>query len=513
MGGMQATRDRLAELEALIPRLKEERNDLRAKLRALRFPVLTLPVEVTSEIFLHCLPRLSDSDLDFKYGGMRPRSRDAPLLLLRICRTWRDIALGITRLWSTISLVDTPKLLDKKDLEYAMFTKWMERTGTRPLTLLLRCKGEVSLNTDRGAFTPLLQRTHQWQDATIYFEQEGLAYKSFRGSSFPILRRLRIRGQIFPRDSWFTSNPITAFEVAPNLTMVQLTRLAPSLIRLPWEQLTSFSGRSIAPDGCLHVLRMASSLVHCAFQSISESDETDHADDTPPPDRPIVHPHLQSLDLGYANDHHFLIHLTLPALTALKVYIPAGANQVEQLLSRGGMVLQRLAVTCEGDSLLGLLPFLGGLTDLTISCLIDRGRFMTILRSLHVYESGSFLPHLRSFSVELPARRTYNWVDGTRVALEPTVEEDMNYEELADALWTRWTGTESQSGVARLESFSIVWVDPADYDGEEDMWTLGFDETQLCRQLEAEGISDRLLDLVEKGMHINLGTQIRQWVA
>ncbi|KAJ7751712.1 hypothetical protein B0H16DRAFT_1211046, partial [Mycena metata] len=52
------------------------------------YPILTLPVEVTTEIFVHCLP-----ENPILSGKL------APLLLGRICRKWRDIAYGHPRLW------------------------------------------------------------------------------------------------------------------------------------------------------------------------------------------------------------------------------------------------------------------------------------------------------------------------------------------------------------------------------------------------------------------------------
>ncbi|KAJ7166786.1 hypothetical protein C8R46DRAFT_842675, partial [Mycena filopes] len=54
------------------------------------YPILTLrPVEITAEIFIHCLP---DTPAP-------PSVRIAPLLLARICRQWRDIVYSTSRLW------------------------------------------------------------------------------------------------------------------------------------------------------------------------------------------------------------------------------------------------------------------------------------------------------------------------------------------------------------------------------------------------------------------------------
>ncbi|KAJ6554425.1 hypothetical protein B0H19DRAFT_868891, partial [Mycena capillaripes] len=53
------------------------------------YPILTLPTEITVEIFTHCLPD----------EPCVPRTDTAPLLLGRICRTWREISLATPELW------------------------------------------------------------------------------------------------------------------------------------------------------------------------------------------------------------------------------------------------------------------------------------------------------------------------------------------------------------------------------------------------------------------------------
>jgi hypothetical protein len=76
--------------------LDARRKVLKAHLDAYIYPVLTLPNEIVSEIFLHTLPSaLSDHC---------PSSTQGPLLLGQICRKWREIALFTPALWSNIAL-------------------------------------------------------------------------------------------------------------------------------------------------------------------------------------------------------------------------------------------------------------------------------------------------------------------------------------------------------------------------------------------------------------------------
>ncbi|KAJ7762562.1 hypothetical protein B0H16DRAFT_1311801, partial [Mycena metata] len=80
------------------PRLKEERQrrlteekiTIQSSLDSIVYPILTLPVEITAEIFFHCLPRHPSF----------PSARIAPMLLGRICRQWRNIACSTPRLWA-----------------------------------------------------------------------------------------------------------------------------------------------------------------------------------------------------------------------------------------------------------------------------------------------------------------------------------------------------------------------------------------------------------------------------
>ncbi|KAJ7108306.1 hypothetical protein C8R44DRAFT_531522, partial [Mycena epipterygia] len=54
------------------------------------YPALTLPNEITSQIFVACLP---------EDGRVTPSPHTAPLLLAQICRHWRNIATSTCELW------------------------------------------------------------------------------------------------------------------------------------------------------------------------------------------------------------------------------------------------------------------------------------------------------------------------------------------------------------------------------------------------------------------------------
>ncbi|KAJ7855416.1 hypothetical protein B0H13DRAFT_1641933, partial [Mycena leptocephala] len=99
-GNAADLRVNLAAIKAAILRHKNELSILekrereveepQERLAHVEYPVLTLPPEITSRIFLECLPG---------HGRVIPSPDAAPLLLSQICRHWRDVALSTCGLW------------------------------------------------------------------------------------------------------------------------------------------------------------------------------------------------------------------------------------------------------------------------------------------------------------------------------------------------------------------------------------------------------------------------------
>ncbi|KAJ7193872.1 hypothetical protein GGX14DRAFT_321653, partial [Mycena pura] len=79
----------LEEVQTAIRRLHRKQQELERRLGLIVYPVLTLPTEIVSRIFIDCLP---------DHGRVCPSQR-TPLLLAQICRCWRDIALETCELW------------------------------------------------------------------------------------------------------------------------------------------------------------------------------------------------------------------------------------------------------------------------------------------------------------------------------------------------------------------------------------------------------------------------------
>ncbi|KAJ7483427.1 hypothetical protein FB451DRAFT_1439469 [Mycena latifolia] len=99
----------IAELERSLHSLKQERDILQRRLEAYTYPVLALPNEIVSEIFVHFLPVYPE----------RPPiiGRLSPVTLGEICRKWREIAFSTPTLWRGISFLNIRSFGESGELE------------------------------------------------------------------------------------------------------------------------------------------------------------------------------------------------------------------------------------------------------------------------------------------------------------------------------------------------------------------------------------------------------------
>ncbi|KAJ7088210.1 hypothetical protein C8R43DRAFT_939231, partial [Mycena crocata] len=95
---LEADRTRLKDVEAEIlgleralDLLRKKKSAIQGRLDAYRYPVLTVPNELVSDIFLQFLPAYPDCP---SMSGLF-----SPTLLTHICRKWREIALTTPSLW------------------------------------------------------------------------------------------------------------------------------------------------------------------------------------------------------------------------------------------------------------------------------------------------------------------------------------------------------------------------------------------------------------------------------
>jgi hypothetical protein len=119
-----------------------------------------LPMELLAAIFTECL----------ESQFVRPCSKDAPLLLCRICSVWRQVAVSTPSLWSSIH-IQLPAKTMSRSLHFGV-QSWLSRSGALPLAIRIdACKRFSCESFD--AFIPSFKR---WRDVKLDVPNTSLPY-------------------------------------------------------------------------------------------------------------------------------------------------------------------------------------------------------------------------------------------------------------------------------------------------------------------------------------------------
>ncbi|KAG1904524.1 uncharacterized protein F5891DRAFT_1275500 [Suillus fuscotomentosus] len=121
-----------------------------------------LPAEILSEIFLHSL----SDDLPFF-----PTQRLAPLIFTRICRQWREVALGLPWLWTQPRLIADDGFRERA----SAYDLWLKRSRGCPLSLKLECYTDLkapsfwktSTDSRSSSYTSTVDGPEQITDRSI----------------------------------------------------------------------------------------------------------------------------------------------------------------------------------------------------------------------------------------------------------------------------------------------------------------------------------------------------------
>ncbi|KAJ7908970.1 hypothetical protein B0H13DRAFT_647975 [Mycena leptocephala] len=268
------------------------------------YPVLTLPPEIVSEIFLNFLPVYPERPPHFGVSS--------PLILCQICRRWRAIALSTPSLWKAIEMVITTDYSEEELAELLEFLQaWLKRSGSCPLSLSLRSYSHSPLL--RQFLQTIVVHSRRWQNVSVLVPFKHLHLIQ---GDMPLLRDMAFG----PSDFGFSHHgeALTLFDAAPHLNRVVLMRyFLKSIMILPWTQLTHLEAHCVYEYECTEILRDAPNLVSCTF-CVCCALEGGTIAVVP------VHSHLRDMVLLIDNNPDvrlwiILDCLTLPALRTLRV--------------------------------------------------------------------------------------------------------------------------------------------------------------------------------------------------
>ncbi|KAJ7903857.1 hypothetical protein B0H13DRAFT_751156 [Mycena leptocephala] len=320
---LEADRTRLANIEAKIQDIKRsldalcaEKTLVQSQLNSYKYPVLTLPNEIVSEIFVHFLPT---------YPQCPPLTGIlSPTSLTHICRKWREVALTTPALWRAIMPSDNTPF----ELQHHIIDTWLSRS---------RCPLSITFEPSPRFCSLSVAVPHRarWEHLQLRIVQSELTALA---GPMPLLRHLDLK---------LHSHTVFAFDEAPLLRTVILNMWAASSVILPWTQLTSLTLSFAFPHDCVRILRQAPNLIH--FEVYLYDIDTD-SDRHPE----ITLPVLRSLILNKSNitpTRDFLDTLFAPSLRHLRIAERfLGANPIESLRSfifKPGCTLQEVYIIGE----------------------------------------------------------------------------------------------------------------------------------------------------------------------
>ncbi|KII84442.1 hypothetical protein PLICRDRAFT_365676 [Plicaturopsis crispa FD-325 SS-3] len=227
-------RRRLTLVAAELTRIDEARSRLVAEQRILQHlivnhiailsPCRQLPDEVLSTIFIYCLP-----------SSVQPSTNRAPLLLTRICRRWRIVALSTPQLWQSITFSCHTSLHPTE------VDKWLSRAGCLPLSMAMylpdaRCQAaEEQLKPFANM---VISRSSRWQTLHLMGSVFGAGLDASGGISFafPRLQHLGIdfdaRTAVLGIKTIFRDSPLLR-----TLSYDHAYAVREEELDIPWDQL------------------------------------------------------------------------------------------------------------------------------------------------------------------------------------------------------------------------------------------------------------------------------------
>ncbi|KAJ7641691.1 hypothetical protein FB45DRAFT_1022430 [Roridomyces roridus] len=178
----------------LLKKLERSKSSLQRQLNDLRDPIARLPLEISSDIFIRCLPPYPEPGADL------------PRLLLKICNAWTDIALSTPALWARINLY-----LPRPSGFEELLKLWFQRAGGHSLHI------SATTFTDNDPVTRSMKQSGD-DDSDSEDTEYWNIWASAQPQPLPLLQSLII----FGREN-------LALELLP---FMQLLRLSPNLSQL-----------------------------------------------------------------------------------------------------------------------------------------------------------------------------------------------------------------------------------------------------------------------------------------
>lgn len=332
-----------------------------------------LPIEILAHIFVQCL-----SDQPY----VKPDADRAPLLFMRVCRHWREIALQTTQLWCSLSAVQYAwgMLQPMSGARFGGYAAWLSRSGNRPLSLAVPFEETTARKWSQEWVQLLLSYRGRFERLWVADERAVDLNEMVDGAHMLKLLAVQAQTLVSCRKDRVITHPLPCLRtllldscnvgpaILPDAAWGNLTRLA---VRLA-------EGRVYLVEEFLDLVSLCPNLQVLVFGPFFP-ERAWSAEAMPQPQPPRSHPNLRLLTLVLSGPEVFQPAspiLILPALRSLRVQydfehdlekavtrkvggamtppqrflnIVAGRNEDFYLFDAGWMNITHLAVFFIGD--------------------------------------------------------------------------------------------------------------------------------------------------------------------
>ncbi|KAJ7194017.1 hypothetical protein GGX14DRAFT_587035 [Mycena pura] len=409
----------LAALESQMMSLRAQKERLLTDLDSLKYPVLTLPNEITVDIFLHfvSLMRQEYHPKLQPYYGL--------LILASVCQTWRAVTLSTCALWND-GVVTCDGICDASKLLEAC----LPRAGSLPLDLSIQLPADVS-STDTIISTLILYGS-QWRRIHLSSPVMWPSTPIDRfPSSLPLLECLTL-SNLRAND-----NSVSSLRHAPQLRELRLRNSSWAIqFGLPFNKLTKLH---LFPFSITQLLAVLPYTLNLEYLQLAYATE-----DTQVVSLSILLPYLHTFVCEEDSSTMVLQYLMLPALERLVLlYLSnAGVHEIQSCVARSLSTIRSVAlIYLDFNAAYDLLRSLPTIRHLSLSwdwSNDDEDSFFAAMIS------GSCLPALESLACEDCRPRT------------------------ADTLFAvvsaRWRGVE---GTTKLNSVSLDFAQDRESDAND----------------------------------------------
>ena len=420
--------DEIGRVQETLDELKRQRDELVQLIdqyHALTSPIRRIPREILQEIFINCLPADRPAVMS---------ECEAPLLIGRVCSSWRSISQSTPELWTSVhvSIPSTHFIASETssagyvvadcidyavasnrmaELRTAALQEWLQRSGSLPVDISFsqwqdwtHVPFDLNVpNEPHPIVDTILSVSRRWRQLIVAAHGSSIVCLLTRLHDLPLLETVELR---FPNMGESILSEISKSEYnifrTPSLRRLSLYQSSGDCLDYPvnWANLTDLSIEGdlwdrLSLHQVVYLLSQCPQLVRCSLEIWTP-------EGPPVPYPPLTLPNLKCFSIFEGVDVTDLFYcLNLPALREVVYNTPFAPNPHRKpslltLLRKSNKSVQKLTTDPKRfimEHLIECLHFIPDATTLTLKpsrIVIDHGWFdPTILDKKLLY---SFLP-------------------------------------------------------------------------------------------------------------------------